>query len=372
MGIKNLKSIVERHAPEVREQHTIDYFTGSTFAIDSSIFLYRFLYSKGHLEHPHVVGFLNKIIYFLKNGIIPLFIWDGIPPQQKEDVLSKRWENKKKLEERIAKLNEKIDELKESITIIEDDDEDDSLQHGELPILPKQEKLDKFIENQEKLRVYQNEVQKLSKQIIYVKKHHKEDVKNLLNILGIPNLSAKGEAEALCSEMVKQNIVDFALSEDTDTLVHGSPNLLQNGKKNDEFILTRLDNLLQGFKFSFNQFMDFCILCGCDYTCTIPKLGPVTAFNYIKEWGSIENMISNMPQKFNVPEDFDYKTSRKLFIDSPSIPPGWEVQHYKIGNIDDWEKNFTQFMSDRQFNNYQIQKYIQELKSSFREIKKHF
>ena len=365
MGIKNLKSIVERVSPHARESHNVGYFKNSSFAIDSSIFLYRFLYSKGHLDQPHIVGFLNKVIYFLKNGITPLFVWDGIPPQEKDDVLSKRWENKKRIEEKISVLNDKIQQLTEDVTTVKDDDEEGK----DLPFLPEQDELDLFIKNQELLNTYQTEVKKLSKQLIYVKKHHKEDVKELLDIIGIPHIAAKGEAEALCSQLAKEAKVNFVLSEDTDTLVHGSPNLIQNGTNNDEFILTHSDILMKGLKLTFPQFMDFCILCGCDYTCTIPKLGPVTAYNFITQWGSIEEIIANLPSKFKVPSEFNYKKSRELFLEEPSIPPGWQMRVDKIGNLDRWETNLLTWMTKKGFKSYQIDKYIQELKIAFRGIK---
>ena len=52
-----------------------------------------------------------------------------------------------------------------------------------------------------------------------------------MQLLQIPNLAAKGEAEALCADLVKQGKVDYVMSEDTDTLAHGSPNLIQRGQK---------------------------------------------------------------------------------------------------------------------------------------------
>jgi flap endonuclease-1 len=32
-----------------------------------------------------------------------------------------------------------------------------------------------------------------------------------------------------------------------------------------------------------DQFIDFCILCGCDYTPKIPQIGPIKAYKMIKE-----------------------------------------------------------------------------------------
>ena len=37
-----------------------------------------------------------------------------------------------------------------------------------------------------------------------------------------------------------------------------------------------------------DQFIDMCILCGCDYCPTIPKIGPVRAMKLIQKYGSID------------------------------------------------------------------------------------
>ena len=129
-----------------------------------------------------------------------------------------------------------------------------------------------------------------------------------------------------------------------------------------------MDEILEGFEFSYEQFVDFCILSGCDYTCTIPKIGPITAYKFVKKWGSIEMIIANLPKKFSVPPDFDYKTARKLFIESFPMPPGWSVNVEGIGCIQ-WEYNFTTFMAEKGFNQYQIQKYIQEINNALNEFK---
>ena len=40
-----------------------------------------------------------------------------------------------------------------------------------------------------------------------------------------------------------------------------------------------------------DMFIDFCILSGCDYTDTISQIGPVTAFNLIKEHKNIDTIL---------------------------------------------------------------------------------
>ena len=65
--------------------------------------------------------------------------------------------------------------------------------------------------------------------------------------------------------------------------------------------------------------MDFCVLCGCDYTCKIPKLGSETAYKYIKAHGNIEKILElycGENKKFKLPTNFEYAKARDLIISS--------------------------------------------------------
>ena len=70
------------------------------------------------------------------------------------------------------------------------------------------------------------------------------------------------------------------------------------------------------------EFIDLCILCGCDYTKNIGGIGPVKAFKFIKDCGTIEKVLSKLEEdamdekkksKYIVPAEFHYKESRALF-----------------------------------------------------------
>jgi len=42
---------------------------------------------------------------------------------------------------------------------------------------------------------------------------------------------------------------------------------------------------------TYEEFVDLCILCGCDYTEWLEGVGPVTAFKLIKEHKTIEKVL---------------------------------------------------------------------------------
>ena len=55
-----------------------------------------------------------------------------------------------------------------------------------------------------------------------------EDVKKLLNLLGVSWIHPDGEGEAYASELCRIGFVDYVLTEDMDTMVYGCPKLIRN------------------------------------------------------------------------------------------------------------------------------------------------
>jgi flap endonuclease-1 len=69
------------------------------------------------------------------------------------------------------------------------------------------------------------------------------------------------------------------------------------------------------------QFIDMCILLGCDYCDTIPKVGPHTALKMIREHKTIEKVIANLGEKYKVPEDWPFNDARGLFAKPDVVDP---------------------------------------------------
>lgn len=151
----------------------------------------------------------------------------------------------------------------------------------------------------------------------------------VLNYMGIPAFKALGEAEAECVQMLKNKIVDCVGSDDMDCLTFGCQVLVKGIRtKKDPVIEVNLDKLLKGLNFTMDQFIDYCILCGCDYLPTIPRIGPSTALKLIEEHKNIEGVLEYLKEeneihnkddeegnklKYAIPDQYDYETARDLF-----------------------------------------------------------
>ena len=103
-----------------------------------------------------------------------------------------------------------------------------------------------------------------------------------------------------------------------DTLAYGCPVLIRNCidksiKRPEVITMFNFSKIIEDFKMNHDEFIDMCILCGCDYCPTIPKVGAVRAMNNIQEYKTIENYIEK--NKISVSEEFmkKYILSRGLF-----------------------------------------------------------
>lgn len=63
-----------------------------------------------------------------------------------------------------------------------------------------------------------------------------------------------------------------------------------------------------------DQFIDVCIMCGCDYTSKIAGIGAVRALALIRKHGNIEGVLAALdPAKYQIPDPFPYQEARRLF-----------------------------------------------------------
>jgi flap endonuclease-1 len=306
MGINGLKKLLRKEAPDAFKPFYFGLLYGKKVAIDSSILLYKFRYTYS-TDDFHIRGFKQKVEEFKRLGIEPVFVFDGKPPDAKMEVLNQRKENRNKMRDRLESLTKEFEELGVQPNFDEfiddhdpDTDPEPSAAAAAETVLAK--------------KIY-TEIQKIKKNLLYVHKHHSTEVMALLKDLGITFFESYGEAEEFCAFLQKKGVVEYILTEDTDSLVFGGTNVIFQTKNQFEIII--LETILNSLEINYFEFIDFCILCGCDYTSKIPKIGPVTALRIIKEHRTIENFIENEP-KWVVPDSFDYHLARSLFLQNNS------------------------------------------------------
>ena len=155
----------------------------------------------------------------------------------------------------------------------------------------------------------------------------------------------------------------MAASEDMDTLCFNSPILLRKftaaESKKIPVMEMNLARLLEDLQFTYPEFVDLCMLLGCDYMDKIKGMGPVKALSMMKEHRSIEAVIEAIKgTKYEVPANFDYKRARDLFINHEVLDP--KAMKLKWGKVD--EEGLLQYLvEEKGFNLERTQRQIARL-----------
>ncbi|MCO5605394.1 hypothetical protein L7F22_059578 [Adiantum nelumboides] len=239
MGIKGLTKLLTDHAPGCILERPFESYSGRKVAIDASMSIYQFLIVVGRKGTTmltneagevtsHLQGMFTRTIRLLEAGIKPLYIFDGSPPELKKKELTKR-------------------ALRRDIAVA---DLSAALKNG-----------------------HNCEIEKYSKRTVKVTRQQNEDCRRLLQLMGVPSIQAPGEAEAECAARCKSGKVYAVSSEDMDSLTFGAPKLLRNllmpASRKLSVLEFNLSMVLDHLSLSLDQFIDVCILCGCDYCETI-------------------------------------------------------------------------------------------------------
>jgi flap endonuclease-1 len=172
--------------------------------------------------------------------------------------------------------------------------------------------------------------------------------------LGLPVINAPGEAEAQCAELVKCGICYAVASEDLDVLAFGASRMIRN-LTNGDLIEIDLSIVLKDLEFTYEQFVDMCILCGCDYISNIPGIGPKTARNLIKKYKSINN-IPDLPDEYLELVPF----IRNAFV-TPLVMP-CSIGDIKFNKLD--KARVLEFLISRNFNEERVINVLSKLNSS--------
>jgi flap endonuclease-1 len=284
-----------------RKEIDLPDLKGKVIAIDAYNTLYQFLSiirqrdgtplidSHGEIT-SHLSGFLYRTTNLVEEGIKPVFVFDGAPPQFKNTTIEERTKIR-------TEAFEKWEEAKAS--------------GGE----------DAFKHAQASSRIGGNMI---------------EDAKLLLGFMGIPVVQAPSEGEAQAAFLVRNNDAYAAGSQDYDALLFGASivvrNLAVTGKRKlpgkSVYVdvkpeIIELEKGLQALEISREQLIDIAILVGTDYNEGIKGIGPKKALKLIRKHGSIERALDELNTGIK-----DLAEIRALFL-HPDVTPDYELKWKK-------------------------------------------
>ncbi|MBN2154107.1 MAG: flap endonuclease-1 [Candidatus Lokiarchaeota archaeon] len=296
MGVKITELVsATRRTPSIMD------LANKRLAIDAFNWLYSFLapirltdgsmlQDDQGLATSHLSGFFFRNIYLLENRIKPVYVFDGKPSELKRETVAKRAEARQE-------ANKRAEEAKEEGAV--------------------------------------EEARKYSEAGAHIEKHMIPECKRLFELMGIPYVEAPSEGEAQAAHLVNKNDVYTAVSQDYDCFLFGARSLLRNltqqkvrriqGKEyRIEMESYDLQGVLKHLGISHAQLVDLGILIGTDFNPGIKGVGQKTALRYVKEYGSIENVIDKKPDLAqHLPMDLVDRV-RKVFLE-PDVTDDYEM-----------------------------------------------
>ncbi len=236
----------------------------------------------------HLSGIFFRTANFLEQGICPVYVFDGRPPEMKSSTIRERRDVR-------DESKEKWDQAKKEGDLA-----------GAFRYAMSSSVIDEYIIS---------------------------SARTLIQFMGLPVVDAPSEGEAQAAYMAQKGDADYVVSQDYDTLLFGTPVLVRNltisGKRRihgrqvtvqPERVI--LSDVLSSLAISRKQLIEIAILTGTDFNPGVRGIGAKTGLKKIKS-GEFESIIrEKLP-------DFDPEPVRNFFL-NPPVTDTYSLQTSRI------------------------------------------
>lgn len=305
MGIKGANQVIKERAPSAFFTLPITYLAGKRICVDAHGWMYANMYTArkkvvnrtnvlqqrpdpADIMREWIISAINFIVGWLSNNVTPIFVFDGPNTPDKEATKQERKEKHDTAEAKLNALYQQVqgDILAQSPTLTED-------------------------------------IRKALTNCNSISSSEFRTFKAIISSIGIPVLQAQGDGEQLCSMLCIEGAVAAVFSVDTDNLTYGCPLMItgfsntytqdDEGYKVSQVDCVRYDRIVEGMGMSHAMFVDWCIMCGCDFNKNIKGIAGKKAYDLLFKHGSIDRLPSNLDTKC-----LNYRRCRELFQYVPS------------------------------------------------------
>ena len=276
MGIKNFIKLIQKYAPTAIKNTTIINYKNKTIAIDANLLIHKLILAvrlngydikNSNIIVTHIHTLLQQIKAFIKYKITPIFVFDGPHPKHKQHILDARHKTHTILKQKYESATTPAEKKKWF--------------YAKAEISPQEY----------------------------------NDCIALIKLFNYTIIQAPEEADAQIAYLTKNGYASYAVSDDLDLLVFGTPIPLKNfstsTKKSIQEI--NLQTIKKTTSITQNQLIDIAILLGCDYCESPPKIGPVSSYIKIKQHNSLTKLIKHK----QIPPIINYKSAQSYFKNPP-------------------------------------------------------
>ncbi len=335
MGV-NLRDLIPDSA---KQEVDLKALKGQVIALDAYNMLYQFLAA---IRQPdgtplmdrmgritsHLSGLFYRTINMVEEGVKPVYVFDGKPPELKRKELEERMKRKEKAAQKLAQARQKGDV---------------------------------------------EEARKYAMQAIHLTREMAEEAKRLLEAMGIPWVQAPAEGEAQAAYMSRKGDAWAAGSQDYDSLLFGATRLVRNlaitGKRKlpgrNVYVIVKpeiieLEKLLKELGITREQLIAVGILLGTDYNPGgIPGYGPKTALRHVK---TIGDPVKALKAVQHLARGIDLLEIYKFFLNPPV------TDDYKIEWRPPDEKMIYKILvEEHDFNPNRVSRAVERLRKAYRE-----
>lgn len=226
MGIRKLNKFLQEKCADSITKRSLFQLKNKKLVIDASNMLYRL-----NVDGELIPMLYQTIITFKYYNIVPLFVFDGTPPEEKKEKLLERRKMRVEAAEQYATL---IDDIETKNIVMND-------------------VLRGVIDRLERTKT------RLSVKLIY-------EAKYLLKSCGIPYIDAVNEADELCAFLVNSGFAWGCISEDMDLFAHGCQRIIRYFSVfQQSSVVYELYGILSNLRMTLDDFRAMCIVCSNDY-----------------------------------------------------------------------------------------------------------
>ena len=255
MGIRKLNKFLQEKCAESITKRSLFQMKNKKLVIDASNMLYRL-----NVDNELIPMLYQTIITLKYYNIIPLFVFDGAPPDEKKEKLLERRKMRTEAAEQHATLMDDI----ETKNIVMNDT------------------LRSVIERLERTKT------RLNMKLIGQAKH-------LLKSCGIPYIDAVNEADELCAFLVNSGVAWACVSEDMDLFAHGCARIIRYfSAYQQNCVVYEMSGILSKLKMNLADFRAMCVVCSNDYE----KDGTTTIYDVWREGLSTNDLTVNNRELF--------------------------------------------------------------------------
>ncbi len=309
MGIQTLMPLLTAHCAHAIRAVTLEQYRERTLAIDVPVLMYRYAHSASSAAESGAAACAERFLALHRrlqqHSVGAIYVFDGAPPVAKQQhVLQQRKRARTQQRESLQRDEQALAQLGAS-------------ERCAVPDIEQCHVIDTSVFIESRVEFAERVARKRQRVATVVRREHYDVLREALRAHEIAYVNAPDDAERHCVSLCRAGHAYAVASDDTDALAFGATRTLRNLDSGTRALHEiALADVLDALRLTHAQFVDLCILCGCDYASKLPGVGRVRALRYMQRHGSLEQFLASAdaaPYAAHVAQ-FDFCGARRQFL----------------------------------------------------------